>query len=121
MFFAAASLTSVPPAIDQLQDRVTWHEIVERNTPHWPRMRSPEHDVLALPALQAQLDRDAAARTAQPAAAFTPGSGLLPPRNAADIAWSEYNHHWAGTFVLLAGLLALGASVRHSLGPATGR
>ena len=107
VFFAAASLTSVPPAIDQLQDRVTWHEIVERNTPHWPRMRSPEHDVLALPALQAQLDRDAAARTAQPAAAFTPGSGLLPPRNAADIAWSEYNHHWAGTFVLLAGLLAL--------------
>jgi putative copper resistance protein D len=107
VFFAAASLTSVPPAIDQLQDRVTWHEIVARNTPQWPRMRSPDHDILALPALQAELDRDATVRAAQPAAAFTPGSGLLPPRNAADIAWSEYNHHWAGTFVLLAGLLAL--------------
>ncbi len=33
IFFAAASLTSVPPAIDLTQDRVTWQEIVERNTP----------------------------------------------------------------------------------------
>ncbi len=31
----------------------------------------------------------------------------MPPRNAADIAWSEYNHNWAGIFVALAGLLAL--------------
>ncbi len=107
VFFAAASLTSVPPAIDQMRDRVTWHEIVERNTPRWPRMQSPTHDVLALPALQAQLDRQAAATASTPADAFTPGAGLLPPRNAADIAWSEYNHHWAGVFVLLVGILAL--------------
>ena len=33
IFFAAASLTSVPPAVDLTQDRVTWQEIVERNTP----------------------------------------------------------------------------------------
>jgi putative copper resistance protein D len=36
-----------------------------------------------------------------------PGDGVLPERNAADIAWSEYNHHWAGLFVVLIGLLAL--------------
>ncbi len=36
-----------------------------------------------------------------------PGSGELPPRNADDIAWSEYNHHWAGLFVLAIALLAL--------------
>ena len=30
IFFAAASLTSVPPAVDLTQDRVTWHEIIER-------------------------------------------------------------------------------------------
>jgi copper resistance protein D len=36
-----------------------------------------------------------------------PGSGDIAPRNAADIAWSEYNHHWAGIFVLAIGLLAL--------------
>jgi putative copper resistance protein D len=35
------------------------------------------------------------------------GSGDLPPRNADDIAWSEYNHNWSGIFVLAIGLLAL--------------
>jgi putative copper resistance protein D len=39
--------------------------------------------------------------------ATTPDNGVLPPRNAEDIAWSEYNHHWAGIFVLLIGFLAL--------------
>ena len=107
IFFAAASLTSVPPAVDLTQDRVTWQEIVARNTPHWPRLQSPDHDALALPALQAQLDAEAAHHTAPPQVAFVPGSGDLPPRNAADIAWSEYNHHWAGIFVVAIGLLAL--------------
>ena len=107
IFFAAASLTSVPPAVDLTQDRVSWPEIVERNTPEWPRLTSPDHDVLALPALQAKLDAEAAAKKAAPQAAFIPGAGELPPRNAADIAWSEYNHHWAGLFVVAVGLLAL--------------
>ena len=44
---------------------------------------------------------------ATPQVAFVPGSGDLPPRNAADIAWSEYNHHWSGLFVLAIGLLSL--------------
>jgi putative copper resistance protein D len=107
IFFAAASLTSVPPAVDLTQDRVTWAEIVDRNTPHWPRVQSPDHDTLALPELQAQLDAEAAQHTAPPQVAFVPGSGDLPPRNAADIAWSEYNHHWSGIFVLAIGILAL--------------
>ena len=107
IFFAAASLTSVPPAIDLTQDRVTWHEIVERNLPEWPRLSSPSHDTLALPSLQAQLDREAAAQHHPAAEAFTPGSGALPERYAEDIAWSEYNHHWAGIFVVIVGLLAL--------------
>jgi putative copper resistance protein D len=107
IFFAAASLTSVPPGVDLTQDRVSWHEIVERNTPEWPRLRSPDHDELALPALQAKLDSEAAAKKAAPQVAFIPGSGELPPRNADDIAWSEYNHHWSGIFVALVGVLAL--------------
>jgi putative copper resistance protein D len=108
LFFAAASLTSVPPAIDLTQDRATWDEIVARDlTPEWPRLSSPDHAGLGIPALQAQLDREAAARAAQPRAAFVEGSGDLPPRNADDIAWSEYNHHWAGLFVLAIGVLAL--------------
>ncbi len=107
IFFAAASLTSVPPAVDLTQDRVTWQEIVQRNIPQWPSLSSPNHDALALPALQAKLDAEAAAKKASPQMAFTPGSGDLPPRNADDIAWSEYNHHWAGLIVVVVGLLAL--------------
>ncbi|HEX3349057.1 MAG TPA: CopD family protein [Acetobacteraceae bacterium] len=107
IFFAAASLTSVPPAVDLTEDRVTWAEIAERNTPELPRMTSPDHDVLAIPALQSKLDAEAAARATAPKPAFVPGSGELPVRNAADIAWSEYNHHWAGVFVVLIGFLAL--------------
>jgi copper resistance protein D len=107
VFFAAASLTSVPPAVDLKQDRATWQEIVARNTPEWPRFSSPDYDNLAIPALQAKLDSEAAQRASAPARATIPGSGELPPRNAHDIAWSEYNHHWSGLFVVAIGLLAL--------------
>jgi putative copper resistance protein D len=107
IFFAAASLTSVPPAIDLTTDRVTLHEIAVRNAPVWPRFTSPDHDQLAISQLQTQLDLDAAKTHRAAALANVPGSGVLPPRNAQDIAWSEYNHHWAGIFVLAIGLLAL--------------
>jgi putative copper resistance protein D len=107
IFFAAASLTSVPPAVDLTTDRATMQDIIERNTPQWPRLASPDHDALALPALQDKLDAEAARSQARRAEAFVPGAGVLPPRNAADIAWSEYNHHWAGLFVLAIGILAL--------------
>ncbi len=107
IFFAAASLTSVPPAVDLVHDRVTWAEIVERNTPQMPRLASPDFDSLTLPALQARLDAEAAHNRTKAAPAYTPGSGELAARNAADIAWSEYNHHWAGLFVIAIGLLGL--------------
>ena len=107
LFFAAASLTSVPPGVDLTQDRVTWHEIVERNWPVSPRLVSPDHDTLTLPALQAKLDAEAKASASKPSPAFVPGSGEIPDRNADDIAWSEYNHHWAGIFVVVIGLLAM--------------
>ncbi len=107
IFFAAASLTSVPPGIDLTQDRASWQEITERNTPVWPRFASPDHDSLALLQLQSKLDTEAAAQAKKAPPASVPGDGELPPRNAADIAWSEYNHHWAGILVLLMGVLAL--------------
>jgi copper resistance protein D len=106
VLFAAASLTSQPPAVDLTEDRASLHEIVERLTPRWPRLASPTHASLALSELQAQIDAAAAANAPRPKA-FVPGEGVLPPRNAEDIAWSEYNHHWAGLFVLAIGLLAL--------------
>jgi copper resistance protein D len=107
VFFAAASLTSVPPAVDLLRDRATWADIVARNIPEWPGFTSPDHDSLAIPALQAKLDAEAAHHAAHPSVAFIPGAGDLPPRNADDVAWSEYNHHWSGLFVVAIGLLAL--------------
>ena len=108
LFFTAASLTSVPPGVDLTADRATWAEVVDRDfSPQLPRLRSPDHDLLGIPALQIQLNQQAAARAEQPRAAFVEGSGELPPRNAADIAWSEYNHNWSGLFVITIGILAL--------------
>jgi putative copper resistance protein D len=108
IFFCAASITSLPPAVDLPDDRATLTEIVQRMTPEWPRLVSPQHGDLAIPALQAKLDAEAVAAKSNAAAeAFVPGAGDLPPRNAEDIAWSEYNHHWAGVAVLVIGLVAL--------------
>ena len=100
VLLTAASLTSSPPAIDVQADRVTAREIVERMTPRWPRLETPAFAELS---------------PATPLA--TPGNSTLPgsfvpgqsqqPSTPADIAWSEYNHHWAGLVVLAIGLLAL--------------
>jgi putative copper resistance protein D len=106
VLFAAASLTSQPPAVDLLADRASLSDIAERLTPRWPRFTSPDRDQLALFKLQGRIDA-AAAKNAPRPQAYVPGEGLLPPRNAADIAWSEYNHHLAGLLVLAIGLLAL--------------
>ena len=107
VLFAAASVTSLPPGVDLTQDRASLHEIVERLTPQFPiRLTSPDHDALSIPMLQAKIAAADAQRLQAPQA-YVPGEGILLPRNAEDIAWSEYNHHWAGIFVALIGLLAL--------------
>jgi copper resistance protein D len=108
VLMAAASITSLPPAVDLTTDRVSLAEIAQRMAPVVPRLASPDHASLAIPALQAQLDAEwhQHMQAARPEA-FTPGAGALPPRNAEDIAWSEYNHHWSGLIVLLIGLVAL--------------
>src|SRR5215470_9198833 len=91
---AAASLTSQPPAVDLTQDRLTSHEIIERIRWVQPRMTSPPLKALAPPT---------AIQIAVQNSLF--GSGN--ENDANDRAWSEYNHHWSGLIVLLAGLLAL--------------
>jgi putative copper resistance protein D len=106
VLFAAASLTSVPPGADLTYDRASLHEIVERLEPQWPRLESPDRASLGIFELNQQIAQDEAARRPAPEA-FVPGTGILPPRNAMDIAWSEYNHHWSGIFVLLIGIIAL--------------
>jgi len=110
VFALAASITSSPPAIDQTYDQVPWSVTESRMAVVWPpRLASPEHDLLAIPSLQAKLDAEAKVDAAAPQhpRAFVPGEGIAPPRSPADIAWSEFNHHWAGIFVIVIGLLAL--------------
>jgi copper resistance protein D len=107
VLLAAGSLTSLPPGVDLNQDRLSWQEIVERATPQWPpRLISPSHDRLTISLLQAKVEAAEGQRVRAPQA-YVPGEGVILPRNAEDIAWSEYNHHWAGIFVLLIGLLAI--------------
>ena len=86
VLFAAASLTSLPPAVDVTTDRATVAEVAGRFVPAPPRLSSPPvADLIA---------------RAEP---------LLAPvtrREPVERAWSEYNHHWAGFFVLTMALLA---------------
>ena len=91
---AAASLTSQPPAVDLTQDRLTSHEIVERMRWVEPRMTSPPLKALVPPT---------SIQVAVQNSLYSAGSA----NDANDSAWSEYNHHWAGLIVLIAGLLAL--------------
>jgi len=87
VLFAAASLTSLPPAVDVSVDRATPAEVAARFVPAPPRLTSPPVDELL--------------RTADPL--------MAPAVRRLDVerAWSEYNHHWAGVFVLAMGLLAV--------------
>jgi putative copper resistance protein D len=111
VFLATASLISVPPAVDLREGRLTLAELGARMAPTWPRLTSPEHSELALQVLQKKLDEQAGGR-AEPA--YVPGAGAPPPYLAEDVAWSEYNHHWAGVFVLAIGLLALIERIFHA-------
>jgi putative copper resistance protein D len=107
IFFVAASMTSLPPAVDLTSDRVSLAEITERLVPKWPTLTSPSRDSLAFYEEQkvlAKVDVEHRPATLQ---AYVPGAGVPLPRNAQDIAWSEYNHHWAGVIVLVMGILAL--------------
>jgi putative copper resistance protein D len=87
LLFAAASLTSLPPSVDVTNDRATVAEVATRFRPTIPRLSSPEHGELI--------------RTADPL--------MAPPgeRKPIERAWSEYNHHWSGLFVLSMGVLAI--------------
>jgi putative copper resistance protein D len=91
----AASLTAQAPAVDvTAQDRLTAQEIYVRLHPETPRMSSPPLAALAPPSSLAVAVQDSQF-------VATVGS------DDTDRAWSEYNHHWAGLIVLIAGLLAL--------------
>ncbi len=110
VFALAASITSSPPSIDQPYDQVPWSITAARIAPTLhPRLVSPSHDETGISVLQHQLDAEAAEGKIadKHPRAFVPGSGLVVDRVPADVAWSEYNHHWAGIMVAIIGILAL--------------
>lgn len=107
VILAAASLTSQPPAADLTADRVTAAEIVDRMTPRWPRLTSSSLESLSPSTLQMERQAAAAAARSDTPLSFIPGTEWTHPNTPADMAWSEYNHHWAGMVVLAIGLLAL--------------
>lgn len=81
----AASMASQPPAADQTQHQATVMEIVERMAPtRPPRLVSPDSATLT----QVGMERTEATEIA-------------------DKMWSEFNHNWAGIFVLAMGLGAM--------------
>jgi len=82
VLFAAASLPSLPPAVDLTADRATLSEVATRFTPRLPSLHTPS-------------------------LAEMPIDDPSAPRNDADRAWSEFNHHISGMLVLLMGLLAI--------------
>src|SRR6185437_6320726 len=97
IILAAASLTAQPPAVDLVQNRLTLPEISARMTPQWPSFSTPS--VRALPPVQSM-------KAAMQTYALSPDDAKAA-NNQMEREWSDYNHHWAGVVVLMAGLLAM--------------
>jgi putative copper resistance protein D len=111
VILAAASLTSQPPAVDLPNDRVGVETILERMSPRFPRLATPPLSSLSPSSRQLWKQQNREQTASQP---YIPGSEPYTPPTAGDIAWSEYNHHWAGLVVLCAGVLALLSRSRYA-------
>lgn len=99
VILAAASLTAQSPSVDETpQDILSGHQVLQRMEWRWPSFHTPALAQLAPPTPLSVAVREAT---------YTGGSAS----DANDRAWSEYNHHWAGLIVLLAGGLALVARI----------
>ena len=105
VILAAASLTSQPPAADLTQDRVTRQEIATRFAPRMPRLTGPDVKELSEPSKQ-MVKRAAETGHSLPPA-YVPGQAVWHPDKPSDLAWSEYNHNWAGLIVFVMAILAL--------------
>jgi copper resistance protein D len=112
VILTAASLTSLPPAVDLRTDRVSTQEITARLTPQVPRLRSPAIQDLPEDIYAAEVKAFDAGTLSS--ASFVPGQAGTRPNTPAEKSWSEYNHHWAGLIVLAIGLLAFLAQTKHS-------
>src|SRR5271165_822695 len=111
IILTAASLTSLPPAIDLKADRVSRQEIAARLAPQVPRLASPFVQDLPEDVYAAEVKAFDAGTLSS--ASFVPGQAGTRPNTPAEKSWSEYNHHWAGLIVLAIGFLAFLAQTKH--------
>jgi putative copper resistance protein D len=107
---AAASLTSQPPAVDLVKDRVSLESIAKRFSPKLPHMETPPLSTLS-PSTRELWKKDHPPDSSLDEA-YVPGQEAYIPPTKGDIEWSEYNHHWAGLVVLFIGILATLCSYR---------
>ena len=107
VLFIAASLTSMPPAVDLPSDRLTVGEMAEYLLPKKPpRLVSPPRSELSNLTMEQHAERAALAQRSVQSFNLADTDPNLA-RTDGDRAWSEFNHNWAGIFVLAIGLLAL--------------
>jgi putative copper resistance protein D len=102
VILTAASLTSQPPAVDQLNETVTMQQIFQRIKPVMPRLTYE----YVKEAANAGPEASGASPTGKSQAVNVDGVPLTP-RLINNSIESESNHHWMGIVVLAMGLLAL--------------
>ncbi|HWP65008.1 MAG TPA: CopD family protein, partial [Candidatus Limnocylindria bacterium] len=98
ILFTAATLASQPPAVDVIEERASWAEVVRVFAPKWPRLRTP-----SIAAMEAD--------TSDPLAV------VGGERTAAAYEWSNFSHNVAGLLLLAMSVLAIvGGSQRGGWG-----
>src|SRR5271165_119422 len=105
VILTAASLTSQPPAVDQVDQVVTSQQIFQRIKPVVPRLTYEYIAEAAAPSTGAEATGGAAAP--QKAPVHNVDGVPLTTRLINNSIESESNHHWMGLVVLAMGLLAL--------------
>lgn len=102
VILTAASLTSQPPAVDQVSETVTLHQIYQRFKPQVPRLTYE----YVTEAANAGAEAGGGIPTGKTLAYNVDGVPLTT-RLINNSIESESNHHWMGVVVLAMGLLAL--------------
>ena len=103
VILTAASLTSQPPAVDQVSETVTLQQIYQRVKPRIPRLTYEYVAEAATPEPAAA----AGATSPQKQPTYNVDGVPLTTRLINNSIESESNHHWMGVVVLAMGLLAL--------------
>jgi len=104
VILTAASLTSQPPAVDQVSEVVTFHQIYQRFKPQVPRLT---YEYVAEAAAPTSVADSAGGAAAQNPPVRNVDGVPLTTRLINNSIESESNHHWMGLVVLAMGLLAL--------------